>query len=144
MAKVESSVNINAPIEKVFDAVADPEKIAHYASSGVLTDSEGTPGELGSYSEWDYNVAGMKLHSKMTVSEVDKPRKLVEEMSGAMPGKWTWNLEQDGQAVKVDFSIEYDLPGGVLGKIANQLFLGRMNQKNLEGTVRRLKVYCET
>ncbi len=86
----------------------------------------------------------MKIHAKITVSEVDKPRKLVHELSGAMPGKWTWNLEQAGQAVKVNSSIDYRVPGGILGKIANQLFLGRINQGNLESTLRGLKVYCET
>ena len=144
MPKSEASVTINAPIEKVFDAAADPEKMAQYVSSGVLTDTKGKPDELGSYSEWIYPVAGMKIHAKMTVSEVDKPRRLVQEMSGTMPGKWIWSLEQDGQAVKVDFCIEYSVPGGVLGKIANKLFLGRMNQKNLERTLHSLKVYCET
>jgi uncharacterized membrane protein len=64
-------------------------------------------------------------------------------MTGAMPGKWIWNLERDGQAVKVDFCIEYRVPGGFLGKIADQLFLGKMNQKNLDNTLRGLKVYGE-
>ncbi len=86
----------------------------------------------------------MKIHAKTIVSEVDKPRKLVQEMSGTMTGKWIWSLEQDGQAVKVDFCIEYSVPGGILGKIANKLFLGRMNQNNVESTLHNLKAYCET
>lgn len=140
MPKSEASVTINASIEKVFDAIADQEKAAQYHPAAV----NGKPDELGSSAELDYHVVGMKIHTKLTVSEVDKPRKLVQEMSGAMPGKWTWNLEQEGQAVKVNISIDYNVPGGILGKIANQLFLGRMNQRNLERAVHGLKVYCET
>ena len=117
--------------------------MTHYASSSVLTESKGKPDEVGSYSEFDYHVMGMKFHARMTVSEVDKPRSLIQKMSGAMSGKWIWGLEQDGQAVNVDFCIEYRVPGGILGNIANKLFLGRMNQKNLEGTLHNLKVYCE-
>ena len=144
MPKSEASATINAPMEKVFDSIADPQKMAQYASSSVLTDINGKPDELGSYAKWDYNVVGMKFHAKTIVSEVDKPRKLVQEMSGAMPGKWIWSLEQEGLAVRVDFTIEYSVPGAILGKIANWLFLGRMNQKNLESTLHSLKVYCET
>ncbi|MBA7547593.1 hypothetical protein ES705_40022 [subsurface metagenome] len=143
MPKSEGSVSINAPIEKVFDAAADPEKMAKYISAAVLTATKGKPDELGSYSEWVYPVAGMKVRAKMTVSEVDKLRRLVQEMSGTMPGKWIWNLKQEGQAVKVDFCIEYSVPGGILGKIANKLFLGRMNQRNMESCLHGLKVYCE-
>ncbi len=144
MPKSEASVTINAPIEKVFDAIADQEKAAQYYPAAELISVKGKPDEPGSSAELDYHVAGMKIHAKITVSEVDKPRKLVHELSGAMPGKWTWSLEQEGQAVKVNFSIDYSVPGGILGKIANQLFLGRMNQKNVESCVQGLKVYCET
>ena len=144
MPKSEASVTINAPIEKVFDAIADQEKAVQYYPAAVLIAVNGKPDELGSSAELEYHVAGMKIHAKITVSEVDKPLKLVYEMSGAMPGKWIWSLEQEGQAVKVDFSIDAKIPGGILGKIANQLFLGRMNQKNAEKCVQGLKVYCET
>jgi carbon monoxide dehydrogenase subunit G len=138
MPKSEGSVTINATIEKVFDAAADPEIIAQI-SSGALTGTKGKHDELGSYADWEY----LKLRSRTTVSEVNKPHKLVQEMTGAMPGKWIWNLEQEGQAVKVDFCIEYSVPGGILGKIANKLFLGRMNQKNMEKTMSGLKAHCE-
>jgi len=144
MPKSEASVTINAPIEKVFDAIADQEKAVQYYPAAVLIAVNGKPDELGSSAELEYHVAGMKIHAKITVSEVDKPRKLVYEMSGAMPGKWIWSLEQEGQAVRVDFSIDAKIPGGILGKIANKLFLGRMNQKNAESCVQGLKVYCET
>ena len=144
MPKSEASVSINAPIEKIFDAVADQEKAAQWYPAAVLIGVKGKPDELGSSAELDYHVVGMTIHAKITVSEVDKPRKLIYEMTGAMPGKWIWSLEQEGQAVKVDFSIDAKIPGGILGKIANQLFLGRMNQKNAESCVQGLKVYCET
>jgi uncharacterized protein YndB with AHSA1/START domain len=144
MPKSEGSITINTPIEKAFDAAADPEKRAQYINSAILTNTKGKPDELGSYSEWLYRVAGMKIYGKMTVSEVEKPRKLVLDMSGTMPGKLTWSLEQDGQAVIVYVCVEYRVPGGILGKIANQLFLGRMNQKNLEKqNLQGLKAYCE-
>jgi carbon monoxide dehydrogenase subunit G len=138
MPKSTGSITINAPIERVFNAAADPKIIAQI-SSGALVGTKGENGELGSYADWEY----LKLRSRTTVSEVNKPHKLVQEMTGAMPGRWIWNLEQDGQVVKADFCIEYSVPGGVLGKMANKLFLGRMNQKNLEKTMYGLKAYCE-
>jgi uncharacterized protein YndB with AHSA1/START domain len=142
MGKSEASITINAPIEKVFDAVADPEKMAEYSTASVLTETKGNPGELGSSAVWEYNVAGMKLHATTTVSVATRPKKLIQEMTGAMPGRWVWNLKQKGKATTVNFSIEYNLPGGVFGKMADKLLMGRMNQKNLEKTLRYLKEYC--
>jgi uncharacterized membrane protein len=138
MPKAKGSVTINAPIEKVFDAVADPEVIAQI-SSGKLIGTKGKHDELGSYADWEY----LKLRSRTTVSEVNKPHKLVQELTGAMPGKWIWSLEQESQAVKVDLYIKYSVPGGILGRIANRLFLERIHQKNMVKTMRGLKAYCE-
>jgi uncharacterized membrane protein len=138
MPKSEGSVTINAPIEKVFDAVANPEVITQI-SSGKLVRTQGKFDELGSYADWEY----LKLRSRTTVSEVNKPHKLIQKMTGAMSGKWIWSLKQEGQTVKVDFCIEYTVPGGIIGKIANKLFLERINKKNREKTMRGLKAYCE-
>ena len=138
MSKSEGSVTISAPIEKVFDAIANPE-VVNQISSASLVGTSGQNGEAGSYADWEY----LKLRSRTIVSEVNKPNKMVEEMTGPMPGRWIWNLEQDGQAVKVDFCIEYKVPGGFLGDIADRLFLGSMNQKSLEKTMSGLKDYCE-
>lgn len=143
MPKTEGTVTINAPIEKVFDAIADPEKMNQYVLTADLTEAKGKPDELGSYALWTYPVAGMKIHGKVTVSEVDKPHRMVQEMSGTMLGKWIFNLEQAGQAVKVDICIEYSVPGGILGKIADKLFLGRINQNNMEKMCKNMKAYCE-
>lgn len=142
MQKSEGSVIIHIPIETVFNAVADPEEMTHYVSS-ALAGFGGKSGELESYAEWTYPVAGMKLNARTTVSEVEKPYRLIQEMTGAMKGKWTWNLEQEEQDTKVDYCIEYNVPGGILGKVADALFLGRMNRKNLEKTLLALKAYCE-
>ena len=138
MAKSEGSVSINAPIEKVFDAIADPEVIAQKSAAKLIA-TKGTNGEVGSYADWKY----LKFQSRTTVTEVDKPDKLIQEMTGGMPGKWIWNLSQEGQPVRVDFCIEYKVPGGVLGKFADKLFLNRINKKNGEKTLQGIKVYCE-
>ena len=143
MGKSEASVTINTPTEKVFNAVADPQKMAEYSNASVLTGVKGNPGEPGSSADWEYNVAGMKLHATTTVTLVNRPKKLIQNMTGAMPGRWIWNLKQKGKATTVDFCIEYDLPGGIFGKMVDRLFLGRMNQKNLEKTLQDLKAYCE-
>jgi uncharacterized membrane protein len=143
MGKSEASISINTPIGKVFDAIADPEKMAEYSNASILTEAKGNPGEPGSAAVWEYNVAGMKLHATTSVTLVNKPKKLIQEMTGAMPGRWIWNLKQKDKATTVDFCIEYNLPGGMFGKMADKLFMGRMNQKNLEKTLSLLKEYCE-
>jgi len=89
MPKSEAMVTVNAPIEKVFDTIADQEKVAQYSSSSVLTGIKGKPDEPGSYADFDYYILGMTFHARITASEIDKPRNLIQEMFGTMPGIWT-------------------------------------------------------
>jgi hypothetical protein len=60
-----------------------------------------------------------------------------------MPGKWVWILKQESQSVRLDFCIEYRVPGGILERIANSLFLGRINRKNGEKMMQGIKANCE-
>jgi len=139
MPKSEGTVNINAPIEKVFDAIADP-KVIDRESAGKLVEAKGNNGEIGSYAVWEY----MKLRSTTTVTEVEKPYKLIQEMAGGMPGRWIWNLKQDGETVKIEFFIEYKVPGGIFGTLMDKLFLHGVNEKNGEKTLQGIKAYCES
>ncbi len=49
MPKSEGSVTINAPTEKVFDAIADQEKAVQYYPAAVLIGVKGKPDELTIY-----------------------------------------------------------------------------------------------
>ena len=143
MPTSEATITVNAPQEAVFDAIADQEKAAHYYPASEVVVVDGKPGEPGSSAEYVYRVAGMRIRGRGTVIEVDKPRKLVQEFSGAMPGIFTWSLLEQNQAVQVTFRVDYRVPFGILGTILDKLFLGRMNQRNAESTLKGLKAYCE-
>ena len=144
MPRVETSNTINAPIEKVFDVIVDP-KVTSQWSTGVseVTNIKGNPWEKGSSTDLTYHVLGMKLTQHMVTSEIEKPRKVVYQMTGGLPGTAEFVLEPQGKATKVDIKIDYSVPGGILGKIANQLLLEKMNQNNIKSMAEGLKIFCE-
>ncbi len=143
MPRGEASVTINAPIEKIFDVIADYGQMAHYAPISEVTNIKGNPGEKGSSADYTYHVLGIKFTMHTTVLEAERPRKVTTEETGGLSGKFEWTLLPAGQGAKVNVSIDYSVPGGILGKIANQLLLERMNQKNMESMAQGLKIYCE-
>ena len=144
MPRVETSVTIHSPIDKVFDTIVDQELTTQW-SSGVseVTNIKGDPWEKGSSADVAYHVLGMKLIQHMVTSEIEKPRKVTYLMEGGLPGTLEFALEPQGQVTKVDMRIDYSVPGGILGKIANRVLLERMNQKNIESTTEGLKIFCE-
>ena len=144
MPKVETSVTIRAPIEKIFDTIVDPELTTRW-SSGVneVTNINGNPWEKGSSIDMSYHVLGMKFTQHMVTSEIEKPRKVIYLMEGGFPGTFEFALDPQGQVTKVDIRLDYSVPGGIVGKIANQVLLERMNQKNIESSADGLKIFCE-
>ena len=144
MPKVETAIKIHAPIEKVFDIMIDPESIPKFAPIYAVSDMKGKPGEKGNSADYEYHILGIKLKQTMTVLDVQKPYSITYEMSGGIPGKWAYTLEPHEGGTVIWTRVDYSVPAGIIGRIANWLFINRMNQKNLEIGQVGLKNFCES
>jgi len=146
MATARSSVAIHAPAEKVFEALVDWNSYPQwFAGMREVAEIKGDPRQPGTEGSFVYQVLGVKFTEQWTVDSTEPARKIRNRMAGAFPGDWEWSIEPNGDgAVTVTGLAEYTVPGGVLGKVANQLLLERMNQKNMESTLEALKIFCET
>lgn len=143
MPTLETYITIRAPIEKVFDAIVGPEVISKQPPIHAVSNVKGNPGEKGSSADYTYRVLGLRFKQTMAVLEVNKPRRIVWEMSGSFVGKWVQTLESKEEGTRVDTRVDYAVRGGVIGRIADRLFLQRLNQRNLESGSAGLKAICE-
>ena len=55
-----------------------------------------------------------------------------------------WDMAQEGNGTKVTLTIDYEMAGGGLGKIADKLIVERMNDKNAATSLENLKAIVET
>ena len=143
MPRLETYITIRAPIKKVFNALIDPEVISKWLTIHAVSGVKGNPGEKGSSADYSYRVLRLKFKQTMAVLEVNKPRRIVWEMSGSFVGKWVQTLESQQEGTRVDTKVDYIVRGGVIGRMADRLFLQRINQRNLEIGSARLKEVCE-
>jgi uncharacterized protein YndB with AHSA1/START domain len=143
MPLLESAIKIDAPIERVFNAVIDPTSIAKFAPVHAVSNIKGNIGEKGNSADYEYHVMGIKLKQTMTVLEVDEPFTVIYEMSGAFPGKWMYTLESHEGGTVVRVKVDYSTGTGMISKIANLLFVNETNEKNLEIGQLGLKRFCE-
>ena len=143
MPIIKTSLLINAPADKIFDTMVDPEGIPKWAPIDSVSNIKGEPGEIGSSADYTLRVFGIKLQQTMTVLQVDKPYNIVYEMAGGFPGKWTYDLKAEDNGVRVSAEVYYTVRGGVIGNIANKILLQRMHQKKTELFAIGLKTFCE-
>jgi carbon monoxide dehydrogenase subunit G len=122
MAKVERTITINAPIEKVFAYVTDPTNELEFVPG--ITDVRNVKGEgLGQTADWTYKMLGIPLSGKSEVLEYKPNERYVTKSSGGVVSTWTWTFKSEGGSTQVNVVVDYTIPISVLGKVGERLVL---------------------
>ncbi|MGH2763615.1 MAG: SRPBCC family protein [Thermoleophilaceae bacterium] len=143
--KVERTVEIAAPPERVYEVVMDPARLEEWVTiHHHLEDAPSGPLEHGSKLTQCLKLAGKKFRVRWTVVENEPYRRVVWEGRGPVGSHAHIEYGFSAEDGATDFSYmnEYELPGGRLGKLAGRS-LARIAQRELEATLQRLKSLVE-
>jgi uncharacterized protein YndB with AHSA1/START domain len=121
MTRISASVEVDAPIEKVWEVVADPRNLPRW--NRRITKVHGVPREgLAEGTEYTTVVsfAGVGAHVDAEVLEVKSPQYSKIRLSGpVLEAIVTTHLTPiDEHRTRVEHGVEYDLRGGILGRLA--------------------------
>jgi uncharacterized membrane protein len=130
MVRVEKSIVINAPVEKVFAYINDPTNSPGW-SPGLVEVQDVVWQEVGKRFRWTYKMAGLLLHGEMTDIENVPNERIVGRSEGGAVSTWTWTFEPHDGGTKLNLVVEYTIPIPVLGKVAEVLVL-RQNERDTE------------
>jgi len=147
MAHIKDSIFIQASPEKVHAFAADPYKWSSwFVGLGEAKNVEGdnSPGTTVTHS---YLMAGahIPLTTRVTEhrAEADGSFRWKGENEGALAGWIAWDYEPTDDGTTVKFEIEYAVPGSVLGKVADRLFIERNQERAARHTLENLKHLVE-
>lgn len=143
MARLEKSIIINAPWEKV-DAIAnDGHRTPEWYEGVESTTVDDVYPQVGGVAHQVYKAGGISFNVKMTVESYEKGKHLHLRMDGMIDGTQQWMIEPQGNSTKLTVVFDYDVPGGGLGKIADKLIIERVNSANLDKSLENLKKLAE-
>jgi carbon monoxide dehydrogenase subunit G len=143
--KVERTVEIAAPPQRVYDVVMDPARLEEWVTiHHHLEDAPNGRLKKGSKLTQSLKLAGKKFKVRWTVVENDPCVRVVWEGRGpvASHARVVYAFEGNGDGTTFSYLNEYDLPGGALGRMATRA-VSRVTQKELEGSLQRLKSLVE-
>jgi carbon monoxide dehydrogenase subunit G len=143
--KIERTVEIAAPPERVYEVVMDPARLHEWVTiHHHLEDAPDGQLKQGSKLTQCLRLAGKKFNVRWTVVENDPCTKVVWEGRGpvASHARVAYGFEGNGGGTTFSYLNEYDLPGGVLGRMAGRA-VSRVTQRELEGSLQRLKSLVE-
>jgi uncharacterized membrane protein len=145
--RVERSIVIDAPAQRVYDLVMDPSRLGDWVTIHHHLENAPT-GQLERGSELTQclKLAGRKFHVHWKVVENDPCRRVVWEGRGpvATHARVVYEFGSDSEPDSTEFSYtnEYVLPGGPFGRMAGRA-ISRVTEKELDGSLRRLKQIAE-
>ncbi len=142
MAKVNKSITINAPVEKVFKYATDQTNMPEIWPSMVENKVLERLPNGGTKSEYVYKMAGMRFEGISVDTEFIPNQRTVSKTEGGVESEITWEYQAEGEATKVTFGAEYTVPIPLLGKLA-EAFIVKQNENEAEIILANLKARME-
>lgn len=142
MAKVERSVEIQAPVEKVFGFAADPSHLPEFWPSMLeVKDIQSLPNGGHRFS-WVYQMAGMRFDGTSEDVEYTPNQQVIEKAKGGIESTIAWTFQPEAGGTRVTFLAEYTVPVPLLGRIAEAVIV-KMNEHEAETLLANLKAKLE-
>ncbi len=142
MAKVEKTITINAPIEKVFGYVEEPTNLPEIWPSLVEAKDVQRLPNGGTSFRWVYKMAGVRFEGTSEDTDYVANQRVVSKTKGGIESTVTWMFQPEAGGTKVTYEAEYTVPIPLLGKLA-EAFIVKQNEREAELILANLKARME-
>lgn len=147
MGHIRETFHVKAPLDVCWDIGTDANRLPEWQEGVVeVKDVTGKLDRIGAGYTSVFQIAGRRLEGRFEVSKVESPRLM--ELTGTTPGggraKFTVRSESAGNGTDTTVEIEYDLPGGVAGTIADKLFMERALERQVRHSNENFTALCES
>lgn len=142
MVKIEKQVVIDAPLDKVFDYVYDPDNLPQIWPSLVEIKTKKLMPDGGYSGEWVFKMGGLFLEGSGKYIDIVPKQWYTIETRGAIDSKVLWTFWSQGNQTRVTLTINYNVPIPVLGRLAEILII-KMNENQADVILTNLKLIME-
>ena len=143
MVKVNKSIIINAPIEKIFKYITEQTNLPEIWPSLVENNVVERLPNGGTKSKFVYKMAGMRFEGISEDTEFIPNQRVVSKTAEGVESEIIWEFQSEGEATKVTFKGEYIVPIPLIGKLA-EAFIVKQNDNEAEVILANLKARMET
>ena len=146
MGHVVNHVHIDAAPERVFGLAIQPERLPEWQANLVeVRDVSGPGDQVGTSWTAIMKIGGRKLDGRWEVTRVERPTYV--ELSGTAPGGGRATVinrfEPEDGGTDASIELDYVLPGGFLGGVADKLFVERSVERDTRHSGENFKAICE-
>jgi uncharacterized membrane protein len=147
MTHVRLAGHFDAPIDQVFELATDFKRYPEWNVSYTdVQEISGPTDQVGTRIHAFGRLLGRPSEGWIEVIEVDRPRFIKMKLVGSDAGTVVASYRFTPQALGTDgeTEIDYELPAGFLGEIADKLFVERAVDRDLRHSLENFKALVET
>jgi uncharacterized membrane protein len=146
MNQLRLTAHYEAPIEHVFDLGTQFKRFPEWNVSYTAVDEvTGPPDKVGTKVHATMRLLGRPMDGWAEIVEVERPRliKLIGTSSQGGKLTTTYRFMPVEQTTDVELLVEYELPAGVIGQIADKLFVEKAVERDIRHSLENFKAFVE-
>ena len=147
MSTVRVKIDIDAPIERVWETVMDPDRLKDWVTiHRSVKDVSESPLRKGATMDQVLHMRGVSFRVHWTLVEVHEPDRAQWEGRGPAhsEARIRYELSADGDGrTRFDYTNEFTPPGGRLGNVASRVIVGAASEREANNSLQRLKALVE-
>jgi uncharacterized protein YndB with AHSA1/START domain len=146
VSTVETTIDMAAPPEKVWDVLMDAGRLGEWVTiHRKLHGHPDKPLREGSEIVQTLHLRGVNFKVHWTVEELDEPSLAVWEGRGPARSKAVtrYELQANGEGTRFHYLNEFAPPLGPLGNAASRALVGGVSQREAQASLQRLKALVE-
>lgn len=142
MAKIDKTIIIHAPVEKVFKFMVDPYNMPEVWPAmddirNVVPNKNG-----GMNFEWTYKMSGMKFDGASETTEFIPNQRYITRSKKGIESTFCWEFENVAEGTRLHLEVEYKVPIPLFGKLAEVVIL-KQNENEAHNMLHNLKDHME-
>ncbi len=144
MTKLEKTITIAAPVDKVFAYLSQPANLPEIWPSMIeVKNVKQTSQHVGDSFDWVYKMAGMRFEGSSTTAEYIANSRTVTKGAGGIPSTFVYTFEAEDGHTRFHMAVEYTVPVPLLGKLAESFIL-KQNEHEMDVFLANLKARMES
>ncbi len=147
MSTVHVTIDIHAPLQRVWDTVMDPAHLQDWVTiHRSVTNVSGQPIQQGATMDQVLHMRGVSFKVQWTLADVKAPQLAQWEGRGPARSRARIRYELSGDEAgptRFDYTNEFTPPGGPLGNVASRVIVGAASEREANHSLARLKTLLE-
>ena len=137
MARIEKSIEIKVPVEKVWAVCSDIEGYPKFMETVKEVKRTGDR-----TSHWKLEPGGRAMECDAETTEIIEQKRLVWRSTGDFQSEGSWRLEATGEGTRVTHLMDYKLPG-IVGVVIDRIKVSKEMEKSMERNLQTMKTLLE-